>query len=136
MLSRWSGGCWPSPAWIGFLVSAIQGTTTTVPTPRRPHERRGSPYKARWRGPSPQVRWTGLPPGSASPAGRDDGPRQAHSYPDCRTAGATADLGKVTQLVDHPQAVIVPVRVGPGPGQRLGDLALVVEPAHALIRGL
>jgi hypothetical protein len=88
-------------------------------------------------GPSPQVRWTGLPPGSAPPAGRDDGgPRQAHPYPDCRTAGATADLGKVTQLVDHPQAVIVPVRAGPEPGQRIGDLALVVELAHDLISGV
>lgn len=53
---------------------------------------------------------------------------QAHSDPDRRATGIAADLGKITQLVDHPQAVAVPVggagsqpgrcpaSVGPGTG--------------------
>jgi hypothetical protein len=38
--------------------------------------------------------------------------------------GPLRDLGKITNLVDHPQAVAVPVAgTGPESGQRIGDFA-------------
>jgi anti-anti-sigma factor len=110
-----------------FRLSDSGGTKTTPPR-RLPHEHHCGPS-----GPSGGTCFRTLPGRDAIRLAR----LQAHSDPDRRATGIAADLGKITKLVDHPQAVAVPV-VGTGsePGKRIFDFALVVDLAQDFIVGV